>query len=108
MIFFRQKSVLWELGWATRGPLTTSQDAAGNVTTSFLPDMQAEQAEAMRNVGLGSCFSLEAIPAPNDVNKAGTVPPFLVSPSLGCWLAQWDHSVLESQLEQAVSVNLEG
>lgn len=83
VIFFRQKRVVWELGRATHGPVTTTQDAAGNVATRFLPDMQVKEHEAIWKLGLGSCFSLEAIPASNDVNKAGTVPPFLVSLSLG-------------------------
>lgn len=47
MIFFRQKPVVWELGRGKRGPLTTSQDAAGNVATSFLPEMQVEEDEVM-------------------------------------------------------------
>lgn len=88
--------MVWELGRATCGPLTSPQDAAGDVVTSFLPDMQVEEDEAVRNVGLGSCFSLEATPAPNDIYKAGTVPLFLGKPILGRWLAQQDHSVLEA------------
>jgi len=48
VIFFRQKPVVWEPGRATHGPLTTSQGAAGNVTTRFLPDRQVEEDEAMK------------------------------------------------------------
>lgn len=37
----------WKLGRAICGPLTASQDGAGNLIASFLPDMQAKEDEVM-------------------------------------------------------------
>lgn len=40
---------------------------------------------------------MEIVPAPNGMNKEGSVPSFLVSPPLGWWPAQQDYAVLESK-----------
>lgn len=53
--------------------------------------------EVMWKVGLGSCLSMEIIPAPKGFNKEGSVPSLLINPALGWWLAQQDCAVLESK-----------
>lgn len=50
---------VWKVGRATCGQLIASQDAAGNLTTSFLPDRKVKEDEVMWKVGLGSCFSIK-------------------------------------------------
>lgn len=103
-IFFRQKLEVWELVGATHGPLTTSQDAAENVATGFLSDIQVEEDEVMRNLGLGSCFSLaEILHQMLLIRYCPVITGKLIPRMVVCTAEPYR---TESQPEQAVSVDL--